>query len=73
MNKKPVKKYNSYKVAFRIMFIFAVPAILGAIIGRIIDNVFDIFPYGSIGLLGILYLLSWIILFKTITKFKNIK
>lgn len=56
---KRVKK-NIYVVVIRLFIIFSLPAFVGLFLGRLLDNTFNIKPWGSFGLLFIFYTLTWI-------------
>ncbi len=49
---------KSLKYAFLMMLFFVISAIIGTLVGKYIDNRFDISPYGYISSIGISYVIS---------------
>lgn len=70
---KPARKFNSYFVSFKILFIFGVPALFGGMAARKVDEYFGTFPLITIGVMIMLYVISWIFVLKTINSFIKVK
>ena len=60
---------KTFHLMLKILVIFGVPAIIGFFVGRYIDTRFDIRPNGSLMVLGVTFITSWLI---TIRMYKNI-
>lgn len=53
-------KKNTYKFAGLALAFFLFTAIFGALIGKAIDNYFEIKPLGSILTMGVSYTFTWL-------------
>jgi F0F1-type ATP synthase assembly protein I len=67
--RKKIKKRELNKKLLRTMLtylvIFGIPAVAGAFLGNLIDNTFDIKPVGTVLLLLIAYIISWVVAYRT--------
>lgn len=61
---KKMKKYKktTYKSAIIIFTLFTSTALVANVIGEIIDNQFEIKPYGTLLSFLVFYMISWLII-----------
>lgn len=73
MKKQPDPKIlnRAYKYVYGLTVVFFVTAVIGALIGKQFDNRFGIAPFGTVGSLLALYLLTWAISKKVLDKFNQ--
>ncbi|KXK10350.1 MAG: hypothetical protein QY330_01025 [Candidatus Dojkabacteria bacterium] len=62
-------KRRTYMLTLKALFIFSVPAVIAAFIGRAIDNHFDSRPWGSLAILAFFFVMSWVGIFIMDKKF----
>lgn len=51
--------------ALKILGIFGLPAILGILVGQLIDNLLNIAPFGSLIVLMLMFVGSWVVVLRT--------
>ena len=66
-------KKNTYQMAIKFFGIFGAIAVAGALIGHYIDKQFEIQPYGTLVILAISYVITWVYILMTIKKFSKVK
>lgn len=55
---------RTFLVMFRILLIFGMPAVIGFFAGRYLDTTYDMRPYGSLLVLGITLIFSWVLVIR---------
>jgi VIT1/CCC1 family predicted Fe2+/Mn2+ transporter len=64
-NKVPQRVVNkTYRFVAISIVVFLTTSITGALLGRYIDETFAIRPFGSLGILLLFYILSWIVVWQ---------
>jgi len=51
--------HKTFLIMFRLLFVFAIPAIAAYFVGRWIDQTYDWRPYGSLLALAVSFIISW--------------
>ncbi len=51
--------------SLKILGIFGLPAIAGVLVGQLIDNLLNIAPFGSLAILMLMFVTSWIVVLRT--------
>ena len=68
MNKLEQKReelvHKTFTSMFKILIIFGIPAAIGFFVGSFVDAKYDIRPNGSVGVLAVTFILSWIIMIR---------
>ncbi len=62
-------KFRLTQESLKLAGIFFVTSLIGVIIGKSLDSVFEIQPFGILISLGAMYILSWVVIVKV---YKNI-
>lgn len=57
-----------WMLMIQIGFIFGVPAGIGFFVGKYIDSTYQVRPMGTVGVLGLTFVLSWVITIKLYSK-----
>lgn len=52
-------KRGTYKTALIVFVIFGISSAIAAVFGNYLDETYDIKPFGTIGIMILLYVLSW--------------
>lgn len=62
---------KTFLLALSLIGIFGVPAIIGFFVGRWVDSTYDMRPYGSMAVLAVTLIFSWILVIRMYLKLTN--
>ncbi len=65
---KEALMHKSFTMMFRVALIFGLPAAAAFFVGRYLDTTYSIRPWGSVGVLAVTFLGSWIAVIKMYLK-----
>lgn len=60
--------HKSFTTMFRVALVFAIPALLAFFVGRWLDKLYSIKPWGSVSVLAFTFVLSWAIVIRIYLK-----
>jgi hypothetical protein len=58
-----IREESPYTLFFRVSLIIVIPALTGSLVGKLLDRLFKIEPYGSLLSLAFFYVLTWVLIF----------